>query len=55
MANHFLELMELIEIPDSVYNLERFDYVAQCSYGIGASAARGRPVNLRILTNRSVI
>ena len=26
--------MELAEIPDSAYNLENFDYVTQCNYGL---------------------
>ncbi len=47
--------MEPAEILDSAYNLERFDYVAPCNYGLEHQPPVGVRVNLHILTNRSVI
>jgi hypothetical protein len=34
IGNLFLESMELAEILDNAYNLECFDYMARCNYGL---------------------
>jgi hypothetical protein len=50
-----LESMEPAEILDSAYNLGGLRLRGTVQLRIGASAASGRPVNLPILTNRSLI